>query len=216
MGNDRAIKIVSVCALLIAVVGLTLGFAAYTNTLTIKSMATVTPESTDFDMELTPEEGTGTTIEPETTGGATATDAEIDTSVPGEAVIKNLQANFTAPGQSVTYSLTVNGSESYISYLRSIVFGTKTCTKAANSTVTDSLMNSACENITVTVQAGDDTYTATNESITDHSIAKGGSENILVTISYGGSVYADGAFNVDFGDIVLTYTSAPTTATAGA
>lgn len=210
MNNDNSFKIISICALLIGVVGLTLGFAAYTSSLTIKSSASVTPENTTLDISIAPKTGTGTTVTPTTNGdGVTGNPATIDNSEPDAPVIKNLKANFTKPGQSVTYDFKAKGSASYIAYLRSIQFGSKNCTKAEGSQVSETLMNSACQNISVSVKAGSETFTTTNTAITGHEIAKNGSEDIQVTISYTGDVVVDGAFDVSFGDIVLTYKTAP-------
>lgn len=48
MEKDRRIKILSIVALVLAITGMSLGFAAFSSTLTISSSATVTPNSDDF------------------------------------------------------------------------------------------------------------------------------------------------------------------------
>ena len=50
MEKSRTSKIIAVVALVVAVLGLSLGFAAFSNTLTISSSATVSPDSGDFDI----------------------------------------------------------------------------------------------------------------------------------------------------------------------
>ena len=50
MRKNQKQKIMAIVALCISVVGLTLGFAAFSNTLTISSSATVTPDSKDFKL----------------------------------------------------------------------------------------------------------------------------------------------------------------------
>ena len=48
MEKTRQIKILSIVALVVAIAGMTLGFAAFSTTLSISSSATVTPNSDDF------------------------------------------------------------------------------------------------------------------------------------------------------------------------
>ena len=52
MRKNQKQKIMAIVALCISVLGLTLGFAAFSNTLTISSSATVTPDSKDFKLVL--------------------------------------------------------------------------------------------------------------------------------------------------------------------
>ena len=52
MRNDRKIKILSIVALVLAITGMSLGFAAFSSTLTISSSATVTPNSDDFKIKV--------------------------------------------------------------------------------------------------------------------------------------------------------------------
>ena len=50
MRKDRKVQILSIVALVLAITGMSLGFAAFSSTLTISSSATVTPNSDDFSM----------------------------------------------------------------------------------------------------------------------------------------------------------------------
>lgn len=52
MKKVRNSKIIAILALCVSVVGLTLGFAAFSNTLTISSSATVSPDASDFKLVL--------------------------------------------------------------------------------------------------------------------------------------------------------------------
>ena len=52
MERNRQTKVIAIVALCVAVVGLTLGFAAFSNTLTISSSATVTPNESDFKLTV--------------------------------------------------------------------------------------------------------------------------------------------------------------------
>ena len=52
MKRNRQAKIVAILSLCVSVVGLTLGFAAFSNTLTISSSTTVSPDESDFKLVL--------------------------------------------------------------------------------------------------------------------------------------------------------------------
>ena len=52
MRQNRQSKVVAILALCVSVVGLTLGFAAFSNTLTISSSVTVSPDSSDFKITI--------------------------------------------------------------------------------------------------------------------------------------------------------------------
>lgn len=52
MERDRKIRMLSIVALVLAITGMSLGFAAFSSTLTISSSATVTPNSDDFKIKV--------------------------------------------------------------------------------------------------------------------------------------------------------------------
>ena len=197
MRNSNGSKYIVIMALLISVVALSIGFAALSSTLTIKSSATVT-NTTGFDVRLSSSKTAVATnnITP-TVSGATATAATISSGASNQ--ITGISVTFTAPGQTATYTLAA--------YLNAIAFGTKTCTPGTGTT--QSYVDSACNGITMSVKVGSTTYSSSNNNISSHSLATGTGEDVIVTISYAtGSAVADGDFTVDFGTTTLTYGSA--------
>ena len=52
MEKQRQMKLLSIVTLVVAIIGMTLGFAAFSTTLSISSSATVTPTSEDFKISL--------------------------------------------------------------------------------------------------------------------------------------------------------------------
>lgn len=52
MEKQRQMKFLSIVTLVVAIIGMTLGFAAFSTTLSISSSATVTPNSEDFKISL--------------------------------------------------------------------------------------------------------------------------------------------------------------------
>lgn len=200
--NNKTLKYLAIISLLVSVIGISLGFAAFSSTLRIVATADVSPSSTLYSggtLSINSNTVTTGNVTATTTGGATA-----DVATLTESNIQNINAHFTEPGQTATYSFySINGSE-FNSYLNSIVFGTKTCTPASGTTA--EYAQAACNDITMTVSAGSSSFTETNNNISSHAITSGSYEPIAVTITYApdGAV-ADGDFSVNFGTTSLTY-----------
>lgn len=209
MRNSGA-KYVVIVALLVSVVALSLGFAAYSNTLSISASAAVGGDPNQFGVCFSKATNACTagsvtaTLSP-ASGGPTAASATIPST--DTTKITGLNATFTNVGQSVTYSFKAYNHKNLTAYLNSVAIGTKTCTAASGTT--QSYVNSACNGISISVKVGNTTYSASNTAISSHTLAVGASEDVVVTITYAsGSAVADGDFTVAFGDTVLTYGSA--------
>ena len=213
MERDRSAKIISIIALCVAVVGLSIGFAAFSNDLKINSSATVRPNESDFDVNFSTvntSEIAGT-VSGVGTNSATAEDATIDNSASPK--ITGLKANFTEPGQKVTYSFYIHNAGKYIAYLNSVTYANvsgktspRVCTAGSGTNAT--MVEAACNGISVSVKFENDEYTGSIDSISNHSLAINAYEPVVVTIEYNsGASRADGDFEVAFGDIILTYES---------
>lgn len=211
MEKNRSSKIIAVFALVIAVLGLTLGFAAFSNTLTISSSAYVSPSSEDFKVAFssssTDAEAVGELAGTQT-GSATAEVATLT----GTA-ITGIKANLTEPGEKVTYTFYVHNTGKYNAYLNAITFANtsggnspKACT-AVDANATPELVSAACEDISISIKVGSDAAVSGSQAaITGHTLLKNNNEPVVVTITYAeNGNRADGEFNVAFGDINLTY-----------
>ena len=225
--EDKKARSLGIVAILLAVIGLSLGFAAYSNTLTIKSSAEVEPDSDIFNVDFSKnsdsvvDDDIVPVLDPTGVSGFTATNAVIDNDG-GDAVIKNLHAVFTKPGQKATYSFYTRNAGDLKAYLKSVTFSnvsgesvTKKCTgKTGPNAPTPALVASACQGITLTLTVGTESFTTTTlrnafANPTAHDLVKNGSETVKVEIAYtAGSEQADGGFDVSFGDITLLYSSA--------
>lgn len=213
MEKSRGSRIIAIVALVVAVTGLTLGFAAFSNTLIISSSANVKPSSSDFKVEFSTKSDSiaAGQVTGVATSGATAGAATLS-----GTTVSGLVANFTEPGQSVTYTFYAHNSGEYEAFLNSITFANvtgktapKVCTAVDETNTTASLVSAACEDISVTVKAGTTTATGSEASISSHNLVKGANEEITVTITYANNNHrADGDFNVAFGDVSLVYGSA--------
>ena len=221
MGSrDKSYQVLALVALIIGIAGLSVGFAAFSNTLTITSRATVHPNASEFNVDLSGASSSEVTsvtptVDP-TTNGPTGSVAVVDNAGSSSAEINNIHATFTKPGQTVTYTFYARNVGEYLAYLNNITFGepsgaasgqTKVCIPGTGTTA--SQVASACNGITLKVSVGSLTDVATSQTgISGHTLSVGGSEQVIVEITYASdAARADGDFDVHFGDVVLTYDS---------
>ena len=163
----------TIAALIIAIVGLSIGFAAFSNTLTISSSASVNPSENTFNVVFSKSSNSISTTSLQPTLNAAATSANIsttNTTLDGRT-LSNLSAAFTAPGQSVTYSteLYVYSAGQLQAQLTGITFNNatnatvgetykhcyaKTTNVSAAEQATPTLVEDACEGISIKVTVG--------------------------------------------------------------
>lgn len=215
MEKNRKIQVIAIVALVIGIVGLSIGFAAFSSVLNIQTSANVKPDSSTLNVDFSSAEDKIeiTEIIPTATPNSlVTTNGVIDNS--GDPTISKLSATFTEPGQSVVYKFYAYNAGELNAYLKSIVFSnvtdqnaTKICT--AGQGTTDALVQKACDKISVKIKVGNELETTTGKaSITGHTLSKGNGELVTVTLEYeAGADRADGDFTVAFGNITLNYSS---------
>lgn len=172
------------------------------------------PDASTFDINFSlsnviEEDGE---IIPEVSGNnVTAMKALIDNS--GDPLITGLKAVFTEPGQSATYKFYSHNKSNYRAFLKSITYEnvqwfntSKRC--IASEGTSKQLVASACEGINVSLKVGSETFNGSKASIENHFLEKNEFEEIYVTIKFeDDSDIADGEFTVDFGNIILQYST---------
>ncbi len=213
MGYNKKNTTLILIITIISVLGLSIAFAAFSSSLTVKSNATITPDSGNFKVVFSSSSTSlsTTNVSVTKTGNAQAGTPIIDNS--GNPTIKNLSASFTAPGEKVEYTFYARNEGSYDAYLSSVVFNNisgksvfKEC--VAGEGTSSSMVESACNGIKVTTTVLSTSYTDTTLNITNHVLKKSNSELVKITIEYtSGSAIADGPFTIKFGSIYLTYGS---------
>lgn len=224
MEKNRDLKLVLVTVLAVGIVGLSIGFAAFSNVLRINSSANVSPDEHSFNVDFSSSESAVEENDIVATMSSTeltdynpavpmsATNAKINNDT--DPTISNLSATFNAPGQKAVYNFYAYNKGELDAYLKSIVYANvsgqtsnKVCT--AGQGTTDALVQKACEGIVVKVKVGNEAETTSGlASITNHQLIKSASEPVTVTIEYlANSAVADGDFTVSFGDISLNYSS---------
>lgn len=213
MDRDRSTKVIAIVALCVAVFGLSVGFAAFSNDLTIKSEATVKPNASDFDVNFSSSDTSETdgTVTATSTAGVTAQDATINNAT--APTISGIKVEFTEPGQSAKYSFFAHNAGKYNAFLNNVTFKNA---KDANANIAcvaaegtnANMVASACQGISIKVKVGTTTFVEPTPNITSHELPIDQYEPVEVTIEYKtGAARADGDFQVKIGDIVLTYGS---------
>ena len=205
-------KIGFVVAILVAVILLSVGFAAFSVTININSNASVNPNSADFSIKFSKSanELDESKVEAISIIGANvkAEEAIIDNKI--EPTIKNLDVTFTHPGEDVIYQFYVMNTGEYKAYLNNVDFKTSNNDKdfiscKAGSGATKSLVADACKGIIVELTIGEEKYIPGGDVVVQE-LLKGESKKVTVKISYeNGSALADGIFTVNIGNIALFY-----------
>ena len=207
MEKDRKIKIISIVALVLAVCGMSLGFAAFSTSLKLSSSAMVTPDDATFSVKFSTNKDeliVDDVVPSEISSGLTASNGVIDNSA--APTLKNLSVEFTVPGQYVEYTFYARNEGEYTAYLNNVYFdGQKKC--SADEGVEQSLVDSACSSINLLVYVNGEEYNETTP-ISGHTLAKGAGDEVKIRISYdeGGSVITD-PFNIKFGNIAMIYST---------
>lgn len=213
MERNRKYKILTIVALVITIAGLGIGFSAFSASLNISSSASVTPDSGSFYLGFYPNTtptSDDVLIAPTTSGGATGSSVTLSS---GSTTISGLTANFTEPGQTITYNFYVGNESEYDAYLRGIEFlnvngasSNKVCTAGEGATAT--LVESACDAISMTVDVNGTTATSTDTAISGNAVEKGAYVPVTITLTYASDgARADGPFNVSFGGIELDFST---------
>lgn len=207
MGKIRRTKLITILILSIIVLGMSVGFAAFSSVLTISSRATVNPSSEEFFVKFSTNESSlveDAVLPSDITTGLSASNAVIDNSA--MPTLSNLKVDFTAPGQYVEYTFYSRNEGAYIAYLNSVNFvGEKSC-KGKNG-ASESLVRSACDSIEISVDIGGNVYNA-QSPVSNHPLAIGEGEMIVVRLSYvDNGAYVDGDMSISFPNIALVYST---------
>ena len=135
MEKTRKVKIISLCALLVAVLGLTVAFAALSQTLTINGSAAVNTASWDIHFEnLTLSEKTGTAEvsgTPQLTG-TVISGINVSLNKPGDKIVYEFDLVNNGSIEAKLTNINVNNLISKSSYVQKIVQKISDC--IANTT----------------------------------------------------------------------------------
>lgn len=158
MEKERGAKVIAIVALLIAVVGLTVGYAAYSSTLTINGTATVDPASWKVNFDY--KKGT-TSLTGKTTGHATETTAP----TLADTTISGFDVTLKAPGDSVTYNFLIKNSGTLNAKLSNFTMGTLTCAPNASGSISQEDATELCGELKYTLTYADGSTITTGTTL---------------------------------------------------
>lgn len=221
MERDRKVKMLSIIALVLAITGISLGFAAFSSTLTILSSATVTPNSNDFKMVvyglIDDEEATalilGETLDFSKWSLVEAPDrnnygstAVIDNS---NLTINNINVSFSKPGGETAYIVAIKNEGMYDAYLDLDKYKPIIASNCvSNGDATQNLVDDACIGISLTLYFYNSSYEIISSGIL--KVEPNSYMGVFISVSYAeSSAVADGDFSVEFDDIELEFTTVP-------
>ena len=233
MEKNNGSRLIAVLALVVAVAGLSLGFAAFSTTLKVDTAANVTAGA-NWNVGFSTN---GTAIEDVTTAG---TKAANESGNPGVidvtkyTISQNTNATLsTTTGSSVSYDLKILNKGTLPARLESVNFGSVavTCTNGSSTSGliegvagagttssgnTSTISNADCAKMfRATLKIGSTTYSTTPASIpSSEVIAAGGNADVRLTVEYIDDADAravaatlDGDIIVTIGSISVGYTS---------
>ena len=205
MERERKIKSMSLVAMIVAVLGLTVAFAALSQTLTINGSATIDAATWDIHYKAATGADTGKTKNT-TTGAASAVNGDLT-----GTTVSNLSATLTRPGDSVTFYWDVENAGDINAYISSLVPATisnsnLTCTGTAqDSAVATSDANKVCSVLQFSFKYVDGDAVAANDTLTTAE----GTKHLELKISYPSTVTNDNwptaDVNITFPTITTTY-----------
>lgn len=179
MEKERKIRTLSLVALVVAVLGLTVAFAALTQTLTIEGTAEVKGAkwSVKFANLSTSNKVGGATVEKET-----GTETEKTAKIVGDTTIELPKITLTKPGDTVSYTFDVVNDGTIDAKITAIPTYEKTIT----ATASDASVNAADKKLvednlifTLTYENG------TEVALNDELLNGGNSKKMKITIGYG-------------------------------
>ena len=169
MEKERKIKVLSIVTLLVAVLGLTVAFAALSETLTINGSATVNTASWDIHFK--------NLSSPTLTGDAAVTTAPtIDSK---GTTIGTYALKLTKPGDSVKYTFDVENSGTINAKITDLVKAdTPTCTGTGDTATADA--KTICDGLTYSL-----TYTNGGAAVKkDDTLNVNETKNLTLELSY--------------------------------
>ena len=226
MEGNKKTKIITLSALIVGIVALSIGFAAFSKNLTIDANAKFNPESTGLDI------GFSTSISSLSTGLITSTGTAEASSITltDSTEISGVDITFTDVGQSAIYDFYIYNNSSYTAYLDKAELiltnyvspGIK-C-EAISGTDT-SAVNSACSSVkfkllkyiedsntyaNLFLLSGGSPAAAANVYTSNGTIPSKTGAKVRLIIEYtsgSSSSIPDGDFNVNIGTLTLTYST---------
>lgn len=194
MEKERGFRVIAVIALMVAVVGLTIGYAAYSTTLKINGTANVDPAVWDVKFAYT--NTTDTALTGVKTGFAVINQEATLT----DTQVSGFDVTLKAPGDSVTYNFLVANKGTLDAELSTFTMGSLSCAPATGSKATQEEATAVCNELT---------YSLTG--VTANSVLEDGTSTpVTLTLAWKstGTATASDDIAITVGETTLIYTQA--------
>lgn len=173
MKSDKGIKVIAIVALCLALVGLGVGYAAFSASLSIKGTGTVNASSWKIKFQNL---STATLV-------GEAKEVKAPTINTNDTNISDYSATFTAPGDSISYTFEVANTGTFDAAVSTIAIPTPTCTGNGVNAATDA--SNVCKNLSYSLTYTDGTAIAVGDTLT-----KGETKALKLTLVYKNSITA--------------------------
>ncbi len=192
MEKERKTKTLATVALIVAVLGLTVAFAAMSTTLTINGTAEVNTASWDIHFE--------NLASAVTTGDASETQAptiQVGADSKPNTKIGDFEVQLTKPGDSVTYTFDVKNTGTIDATLGTLTIGTPVCT---SNTSVDEDETIVCDNLTYEL-----TYTDGGKVNQGDALNRGETKNLTLKLSFDGDQLPSDDVSISGLDVTMIY-----------
>ena len=206
MNREREMKTLVIAALVISVVAIGVGFAAFSTTLQINGTATVNTDGKTWNVFFEKIEKTGLSSTGVDSSTPTITNGTVGENATN-AAISTITAAFTAPGQKLQYKVTVKNAGTYDAKLTAAdLVTTLTAAGTGESAETDAANVKKHSTFTFTKADGSAVNVGTD------TIAAGQSQEYLYTLEYADFTNASelpkGQVTLTVPQITLTFSQA--------
>ncbi len=221
MEKDRNARIIAIVALVLAVAGVSIGFAVLSTNLTIEAPeASVKANNDLFTVYFSsnPSSYIYGEVQPELSEEVADFTGNEITVASNSTKLTGIGGTFTKPGQTITYHLGVSNQSKLTAYLHGIYIannGYAICTPVEDSgnPIDASELDEICHDIHITIRTkkASGSYTSTDcstSNIKNVFLEPGETKEVDVTIGYkGDATPATGDFKATFGDIKFGFTT---------
>ena len=205
MLKRRKQQLLMIVALVVGIASLSIGFAAFSATLSISSSATVTPDSSSFSVVFS-----GSESEPDEMNVYPYDEVSASIAKANGTTISDMNITFNGNDyQSVGYTFYVHNTGAFPAYLRSIDFGDGKVCKALGD-ASDALVQAACDDIKIDIMIDSiEIYGADSGKVNigGHKLTSDYVDIVNIYFEYRAEHLADGEFSVEFDDIYFEYSS---------
>ena len=211
-------KIIAVAALVVAVIGLSVGFAAFAATLTIENISASLTATDQFSANVNYDDSVTPTC---FAGDSSSSAAVVGTYNGGSASGKQwtgVNVPLTMTQKEVTCHATIKNTSNYIAALNQITIGGSIQCISTAASGTDGYATNAsaiCGDVQVTVAVSGASKTFSNSDLTaatgfngNNIAATNGTAEVTMSIKYNSNVSPDGDVSITVPTISLKYVSA--------